>query len=124
MAKKAHRIGPYSRENALTCIDGRTREGRFLQAIQAELTEHVGGLPSAAERILIKVAALKTLRVALKTAHGDPRDVDQAGGRRPGKVVARKLVSVNDEGQRRPYTRISGERAVPQPRALQRVLGL
>ena len=34
-------------------------------AIQAELTNHVGGAPSAAEAILIRLASLKALRVAL-----------------------------------------------------------
>ncbi len=65
MAKKARKIGPYSRRNALAHLDLRTREGRFLMAIQDELTNHVGGAPSAAEAILIRLASLKALRVAL-----------------------------------------------------------
>ena len=69
MAKKAHRIGPYSRALPLACIDGRTREGKFARAVQDELTQHVGGAPTAAEQILIKLASIKVLRVALMTRH-------------------------------------------------------
>lgn len=65
MAKKAHRIGPYSRDGALVRLDFRTREGKFARAIQDELTAHVGGQPSAAEQILIRMVSLKALRVAL-----------------------------------------------------------
>lgn len=65
MARRAHRIGRYSRGNVLARIDLRTREGRFLQAVQAELTEHVGGQPNAAQQLLIRLASIKALRVAL-----------------------------------------------------------
>ena len=44
--------------------DGRTREARLLRAIRAELTEHVGGHPSATQRIAIERAAALTLHVA------------------------------------------------------------
>ena len=54
MAKKTRQVGPYTRDKALAHLDLRTREGRFLMAIQDELTNHVGGAPSAAEAILIR----------------------------------------------------------------------
>ncbi len=65
MAKKAHRIGRYSHGNALVRLDFRTREGKFARAIQDELVAHIGGQPSAPERILIQVAVTKILRIAL-----------------------------------------------------------
>ncbi len=65
MGKKAHRIGAYSGGSALIRVDRRTREGRFLQAVHRELTAMVGGAPTAAEQILIKLATLKVLRVSL-----------------------------------------------------------
>ena len=36
-----------------------------MKAVEAELTAHVGGQPSVAEQMLIRLAALKALRVAL-----------------------------------------------------------
>ncbi len=65
MVRRAHRIGAYSGGSALIRVDRRTREGRFLQAVHRELTEQVGGEPTAAEQLLIKLATLKALRVAL-----------------------------------------------------------
>ncbi len=65
MAKNTRQIGPYSGEKALTRLDLRTREGRYLRAIQDELTAQVGDDPTAAEKLLIRLASLKALRVAL-----------------------------------------------------------
>ena len=65
MAKKAHRIGPYSHGSALVRLDFRTREGKFARAIQDELTQHVGGQPNAAQQLLIRLASIKALRLAL-----------------------------------------------------------
>ncbi len=36
-----------------------------MRAVQAELTEHVGGQPNAAQQLLIRLASIKALRVAL-----------------------------------------------------------
>ena len=44
-------------------IDGRSREGRFLRAVEAELVEHVGGSPSTTQRILIHRCARLMLRL-------------------------------------------------------------
>ena len=48
----------------LARLDGRTKEARLLQQVRAELTAHVGGCPSATQRIAIDRAAALTLHVA------------------------------------------------------------
>lgn len=48
----------------LARFDGRTREARLLRQIRADLTAHVGGSPSATQRIAIERAAALTLHVA------------------------------------------------------------
>ena len=60
----AARIGPYSRSGPLARIDGRSREGRLLRSVRAELVRHIGGNPSATERALIERAVWLSLRVA------------------------------------------------------------
>lgn len=75
-------IGPYSRPDALRRIDGRTREGRLLRAIQRDLVEHVGGSPSTAQRLLIEQAASLRLHLAMmdrRTAEG--RELTERDGR-------------------------------------------
>lgn len=57
--------GPFSKDRVLTDSDKRTRVGRIIRTIRADLIEHCGGLPSAAERILIENAALKAARIHL-----------------------------------------------------------
>lgn len=59
------KITPHSRLLARGCIDGRSREGRFLAACRAELASHVGGSPSPAERVLIDRLAWLQLHVLL-----------------------------------------------------------
>lgn len=58
-------IGPHSRPNVLAKIDGRRREARLMQTVRDELTEHVGGNPSATQKALIERAAWLTLHVSL-----------------------------------------------------------
>lgn len=53
MSTKRPHITPHSRLLARGCVDGRSREGRFLAAARAELVAHVGGEPSATQRITI-----------------------------------------------------------------------
>ena len=65
MPGKAHRIGPYSRRTGLARLDARTSEGRFFRTVVAELEAHLGSRPTAPQRLLIKLAALKALRIAL-----------------------------------------------------------
>ncbi len=58
-------IGPYSRPKALEKLDGRTRNGRLLNQKRAEFTAHVGGKPSATQRVLIERCAWLSLHIAL-----------------------------------------------------------
>ena len=69
------KVGPYSRQAALSNIDGRTKEARLLKSLRAELIEHVGGAPSTTQRLLIDQCVQLQLRIALidrKTAEGEP----------------------------------------------------
>jgi hypothetical protein len=59
------KIGPYSKEGVLARIDKRSREALFLRRVTEELSEHVGGRPSAAQRALIERAAMLSLRLAM-----------------------------------------------------------
>jgi hypothetical protein len=58
-------IGAYSKAKTLAQRDGRTREGRYLRAVTREMVQHVGGNPSATERVLIDQAAQLRLRLAI-----------------------------------------------------------
>lgn len=58
-------VGPFSKDRSIVDMDKRTRAGRILRTIRADLIDHCGGLPSAAERILIESAALKATRLHL-----------------------------------------------------------
>jgi hypothetical protein len=77
------RLGPHSRALRRGVvgdqIDGRSREGRFLRAAEAELIAHVGGEPSFTQRLLIRRAARAMLRLELldgKMADGSWTDHD------------------------------------------------
>jgi hypothetical protein len=67
--KGPRRLGAYSRvleRGAIgDSLDGRSREGRFLRAFEASLTEHVGGSPSTTQKILIRRASRALLRLEL-----------------------------------------------------------
>lgn len=69
MADIQPRIGPWSRtlqRGAIgASIDGRSREGRYLRNFEAMLAQHVGGKPSATQRVLIARAAKLALRLEL-----------------------------------------------------------
>lgn len=58
-------IGPHSRPGVLAIVDGRRAEARRMKQIKAELTAHVGGSPSAPQRMLIARIAALTLRLEL-----------------------------------------------------------
>ena len=64
----ARPIGPYSLPGALAKLDGRTREARLMREARAELVAHVGGTPSATQRVLIERAANLTLQIAMLDA--------------------------------------------------------
>jgi hypothetical protein len=65
--RKPHQAGPYSRDHVLSMIDKRTRAGRVYRTVIRELINHVGGDPSAAQRLLIESASIKATRLALLT---------------------------------------------------------
>lgn len=44
-------------------VDGRRAEAKLMRDVRRDLTAHVGGKPSAVERMLIDQAAMLTLRV-------------------------------------------------------------
>ena len=72
------KVGPYSaaftRGSVGDTIDGRSREGRFLRRVEAELIAGVGGEPTFAQSLLIRRAARRMLQLELldeKMASGD-----------------------------------------------------
>ncbi len=60
-----HSVGPHSRRDLLTQLDRRSHEARLIRAFREELTAHVGGKPTATQRVLIDRAAVLQLRLAL-----------------------------------------------------------
>ncbi len=58
-------IGPHSRPHKLAVIDGRRAEARRMRTIRAELTAHVGGKPSATQKMMIERIATLLLRIEL-----------------------------------------------------------
>jgi hypothetical protein len=63
--KSSFKVGPFSRDRALSTIDKRTKAGRVLRTTVSDLTAHVGGHPSPAEALIIQSAALKATRLYL-----------------------------------------------------------
>src|SRR4051812_28818603 len=53
------------RPNRLATVDFRTLEGRYFRQVRDELTRHVGGKPSPAQKILIERCAQLMLRIRL-----------------------------------------------------------
>jgi hypothetical protein len=66
MPRRHAKPGPFSRDQALTDIDRRTRAGRVMKGVITELSAHIGDA-SAPQRLLIQSAALKATRLALLT---------------------------------------------------------
>ncbi len=65
-AKPANsKVGPFSRDRAISTLDKRTKAGRVLRTVISDLTDHIGGAPSAAEALIIQSAALKATRLHL-----------------------------------------------------------
>jgi hypothetical protein len=60
------KVGPFSRDQALTDVDRRTRAGRVLRSVTVELIEHLGDA-TAPQRLLVQAAALKATRLMLLT---------------------------------------------------------
>lgn len=66
MASRRKKPGPFSRDQALSDVDRRTRPGRVMKSVTAELIAHVGDA-SAPQRLLVQCAALKAVRLMLLT---------------------------------------------------------
>jgi hypothetical protein len=65
---KTRRVGPYSRafRNALgDQFDGRSREGRFVRKVEAEIAAQLGGTASFIQMSLIRRAARTMLQLEL-----------------------------------------------------------
>lgn len=57
------RAGPYSRLSVLNKLDGRTRAARLAKDVRKSLTAHIGGRPSATQKMLIERAVQLTIRI-------------------------------------------------------------
>ncbi len=60
-----HHVRPYSAPTILAKLDGRTREARLMAHMRKELSDHVGGSPSATQRALIERAVNIAVRLAV-----------------------------------------------------------
>jgi hypothetical protein len=71
--KDSGRIGPYSKQFAKGAtgdlFNGRTKEGKFIRKVEAELTAQLGGAPSFSQVLLIRRIA----RLALQAENFDNR---------------------------------------------------
>jgi hypothetical protein len=78
-------VGPYSRtllRGAIgDAVDGRSREGRFMRAYEQSLVQHVGGEPTAVQRVLISRATRLAMHIELMDTSTD-RDRVPAGRQR------------------------------------------
>ncbi len=77
---KRCKIGPHSLIATFKDLDGRTAHGRILRQTARDLAAHVGGKPSATQRVLIERAAQYRLRLAMldaKAATGAMTDTDE-----------------------------------------------
>jgi hypothetical protein len=71
--------GPFSDTRKLATLDGRTLAGRVLNQTRADMFEHLGGCPTAPERLLIEAVAVKATRLFLmsyKTLEGGEINLD------------------------------------------------
>jgi hypothetical protein len=59
------KIGPHSRPDKLQIVDGRLAEGKLMARVREDLTQHLGGKPTAPQRILIDRVAALSLRLHL-----------------------------------------------------------
>jgi hypothetical protein len=66
------RIGAYTRHIGIGDIDGRRREARLMREVTAELTRHVGGKPSAVQKMLIDRIARLQLRLMVLDSQVEP----------------------------------------------------
>ena len=60
MAKSTTALGPHSRRDKLAVLDRRTREARLMERVVTDLTEHIGGNPTAPQaRLIYRIARLE-----------------------------------------------------------------
>ena len=57
-------VSPYTSPATLARLDGRTREGRLMRRVRSDLIAHVGGKPSATQRMLVERAVTLSLYVS------------------------------------------------------------
>ena len=62
---KPRAIGAYSSAGAMAKVDGRSKEALFMQRLRKELLAHVGGSPSATQRLLVERAVRLSMQVEL-----------------------------------------------------------
>jgi hypothetical protein len=58
-------ISPQSQPSRFKKLDGRTRLARLAKSLRSDLTKHVGGNPSATQKLLIEQAIGLQLHIAL-----------------------------------------------------------
>lgn len=58
-------IGPQSRPERLSKLDGRTKLAKLERKTRADLIQHVGGNPSATQMMLIEQASMLQMRINL-----------------------------------------------------------
>ena len=63
--KNIRTIGATSRRNAIRRLDGRTSEARYLKQVRNELFAHIGGNPTAPQKLLVERIAVDMLRLQL-----------------------------------------------------------
>jgi hypothetical protein len=82
MARNSDKLGPYSRRlnrGALGNISGRSREGRFIRALERDLLELLGPDPTLPSRLLVSRIARASLRIEMleeKIADGLATELD------------------------------------------------
>ncbi len=62
---KHGRVGPHSRLLNMGSLSGRSREGRYIRALETQLYAHLGGAPSITQRLAISRLARVSLRLQL-----------------------------------------------------------
>jgi hypothetical protein len=62
--KRPRGIGAHAYAYTISSIDRRTKQGRLITKVRAELLEHVGPHPSPVQRMLIQRACVLSLRLA------------------------------------------------------------
>ena len=70
------KLSPYFQPSTLAKLDGRTRESRLMRRLRADLAAHVGGQPSATQRMLIERSVQLSLQIALMEAKPTLTDHD------------------------------------------------